>query len=192
MWDFASCGRWTEKWNYPWLVTNNEANKVKAASQCLQMKKNMTRAPGHSEVTQKEQGDSSARARLASPVTSTRTSLTASHYGSDSQSTSSRFVQKNLFLSCLQIVIPLSEMHTELVCILANASPSSIKDIIRYGHAGRMKYPCPCKQGHNEVPGWHGARTASQANADVSWVFAPLAWFTWAACHILSWWPLLS
>lgn len=43
MWHSLSNGRWTEKLNYPWLVTNNEYNKVRAASRHLQMRKNMTR-----------------------------------------------------------------------------------------------------------------------------------------------------
>lgn len=56
---FLSKGRWTEEWNYPQLVTNNEYNKVKAASKSLHMKRNMTRAEQYTEVVQEDQGNNS-------------------------------------------------------------------------------------------------------------------------------------
>lgn len=111
-----------------------------------------------------------------------------------SQSSSSQkrgSCQRTWFLLCLLIGIHLNEMQIGLVCVLSNAS-SFFKGVQRYGHTHWVNYRGCINKAIMRVLGWRGECTTCKTNVSVSWVFTHPGWFTWAACHILSWWPPFS
>lgn len=191
---FLCNGRWTEKQNDPWLVTNNEYNKVRAASKCLQMKKtwqgqNATmRANRKTKVTSQ---DKCSSPHLWLSHLPPRLPCRLLLHVQISQSGSHRSVVLAEGPDFVWLAHRYrSRWNTNRIWIWAHAS-SFFKDILRYHHMHWLKYLWLHKQDH-DILGWRGAHTTCKTSASVSWVFAYLGWFTWAACHILSWWPSLS
>lgn len=155
MWHFLSNGRWTKKWNCPWLVTNNEYNKVKATAKCLQMKKNMTSSESYREVVQKTE----CRCLTCAPPQPGHCLSSPRQISQSRSSPKCGSFKRTWFLFCSQVVLLLHEMQTGFVCISTNVS--SFKGIRTYCHACWIKYPGLYKQGHNEF--WAGVRSTPLA-----------------------------